>query len=421
MKILIKSARITDNQSPHNNTSKDILISNGIIENIGTSITEPDAVLISAQELHVSQGWVDFKSAFYDPGHEERGGIQKGLDDLALGGFTHVGVLPTNSPTTDDKTSVEYKARLANGHCVTLHPIGAVSKKQEGKELAALFEMSQAGTQWFSDDEQPLNEGLLTRALLYSRDFNGRIIVSPRTKNFVMGAQVNEGLGSTRTGLKGAPAVDERVAILKGIEIAKYTDCPIHFNGISSASSLPLLSQAKTEGIKISADVHLMNVCFTEDQILDFDTRFKVSPVLREEADRLALAQALDKELIDALVLDHRPYVVDDKQVTFDEAEFGAPQATTAYPALLTKSGLSNDRIVHLLSIRNRETFGIKTNPIQIGSIADLTCYSPSIEWQLPTSINDNACNPFASTLLKGRAIAVINNGIAMINLHENV
>jgi len=181
MKILIKSARITDPQSPHNNTSKDILISNGIIENIATSITDPGAIIINIQELHVSQGWVDFKTTFYDPGHEERGGILQGLDDLALGGFTHVGVLPTNSPTTDDKTGIEYKIRMADGHCVKLHPIGAVTKKQEGKELAALYEMFLAGARWFSDDEHPLNEGILYRALLYARDFKGRIIVSPRT------------------------------------------------------------------------------------------------------------------------------------------------------------------------------------------------------------------------------------------------
>ena len=421
MKILIKSARITDPQSPHNNTSKDILISNGIIENIATSITDPGAIIINIQELHVSQGWVDFKTTFYDPGHEERGGILQGLDDLALGGFTHVGVLPTNSPTTDDKTGIEYKIRMADGHCVKLHPIGAVTKKQEGKELAALYEMFLAGARWFSDDEHPLNEGILYRALLYARDFKGRIIVSPRTNNFVKDAQVNEGIGSTRTGLKGAAAIDEHVAIMKALEIAKYTESAIHFNGISSANSISLLSKAKAEVMNITADVHLMNICFNEEAILDFDTRFKVRPVLRSETDRVALVQALEKGIIDSLVLDHRPFVADDKQVTFDEAEFGAPQATTAYSALLKHSGLTNDRIIELLSIKNRETFGIPSNPIQIGSSADLTCYTPALTWSLPDSMNDKACNPFANASLKGRAVAVINNGIAMLNLPENV
>ena len=421
MKILLKSARITDVESPHNNTSKDILISNGRIENIATSITDSDAMPLSIPELHVSQGWVDFKSAFFDPGFEERGGLTQGLDDAALGGFTHVGVLPSDHPSTDTKLAVEYKRRMADGHCVQLHPIGAITKQQKGTELADLFEMFQAGATWFSDDQHPINEGILTRALLYSRDFCGKIMFTPRSTNFVLDAQVNEGMGSTRTGLKGDPSLDERLQVIKAIEIATYTQCALHITGISSKESITPIQQAKAAGLPITCDVHLMNLCFTEQEILDFDTRFKVLPVLRAASDRVALIQALAHGVIDGVVTDHRPYVLDDKQVAFDEAAFGAPQLLTAYAALLKKTGLSSDQLVEQLSIKNRTLFGIPSNPIQIGAVADLTCYSPTLSWELDSSSRDKACNPFAGKTLNGRAIGIINKGIVMLNHPEHV
>lgn len=421
MKVLIKSARITDLESPHNNTSKDILISNGHIENIATSISDPDALVLSLPELHVSQGWVDFKAAFFDPGFEERGGLPQGLDDAALGGFTHVGVLPSDNPSTDTKLAIEYKKRMAEGHCVKLHPIGAITKQQKGTELAELFEMTQAGATWFSDDQYQVNEGILTRALLYSRDFSGKIIFTPRSTNFALDAQVNEGMGSTRTGLKGDPSLDERLQVIKAIEIASYTGSALHISGISSKDSIAPIQQAKAAGLPITCDVHVMNLCFTEQQILDFDTRFKVLPVLRAEEDRTALIHALSQGIIDGIVTDHRPYVLDDKQVAFDEAAFGAPQLQTAYAALLKYTGLSSDVLVKQLSINNRILFGIASNPIQVGAAADLTCYTPNMSWNVDSSSRDKACNPFAGETLNGRAIGVINKGIVMLNHPEHV
>jgi dihydroorotase len=421
MKILIKSARITDIESPHHLTSKDILIADGIIVNIATSITEPDAVQISAPALHVSQGWVDFKAAFYDPGNEERGGISKGLDDAALGGFTHVGVLPTNIPTTDNKTGVDYKMAAANGHCVQLHPIGAITKDQQGKSLAELYEMFQSGAKWFCDDQHPISSGILTRALLYTRDFKGKIIFIPRSNDFVKDAMVNEGLASTKTGLKGHPYIDERIELQKALEIVRYTNAPLHVSGISSLESLYLIKDAKQSGLPVTCDVHYMNLCFNENEVLNFDSRYKVLPVLRTEHDRKALVSALENGIIDGIVSDHRPFVSDDKQVAFDEAQFGAPQLTSGYSALLQYAGLGHDKIIEVLSNKNRALFGIESRPIQVGNKADITCYSPEELWQLDDRLTERSCNPLSGKTLKGRSLAIIHQGIAMLNIPENV
>jgi len=173
--------------------------------------------------------------------------------------------------------------------------------------------------------------------------------------------------------------------------------------------------------LQITCDVHAMNLCFTEQQILNFDTRFKVLPVLRAEEDRLALIQALSQGIIDGIVTDHRPFVLDDKQVAFDEAAFGAPQLLTAYAALLKNTKLSSDILVEQLSLKNRKLFGIPSNAIQLGAAADLTCYSPNLSWNLDSSSRDKACNPFAGETLHGRAIGIINKGIVMLNHPEHV
>lgn len=421
MKILLKSARITDIQSPHNNTSKDILIEDGFIVNMATSIEDPEAIKVSAPELHVSQGWVDFKAAYYDPGHEERGGLIKGLDDAAMGGFTHVGVLPTNSPVTDNKAGIEYKLRMAENHCVQLHPLGAISKKQEGKELAEMYDMHLCGTRWFSDDQVTTSESVLTRALLYSKDFKGRIIFSARSHQFVNDGQVNEGLASTYTGLKGDPSLDEKLQLFKAIEIAKYTDCPLHVTGISSQSSLALIEEAKKSEVKITTDVHVMNLIFNESSVYEFDTRFKTLPVLRSEEDRLALWTALEKGLIDSIVSDHRPFIKDDKAVAFDEAYAGAPQQVTLFGAMGASRKINTDKLVEILSVRNREVFEIDSHPIQVGSFADLTLYSPALTWQLDSNNSENEYNPFQNKELKGKSLGIVRGNKFIINQEDLV
>jgi dihydroorotase len=210
--------------------------------------------------------------------------------------------------------------------------------------------------------------------------------------------------------------LDERIQVIKAIEIATYTQTAVHLSGISTKESLAPIQAAKKAGLPITCDVHVMNLCFTEQEILDFDTRYKVLPVLRTEADRLALIHGLTHGIIDAVVTDHRPFVLDDKQVAFDEANFGAPQLQTAYAAMLKHTGLSSDALVEQLSIKNRSLFGLPSNPIQLGATADLTFYVPGLAWEVDKSSRAQACNPFAGQTLIGRAIGIVNNGIVMLN-----
>lgn len=414
MKILLKAVRITDIKSPHHNSSKDILIEHGAIQKIATSIDPSDATVIAIPQLHVSQGWVDFKCRFNDPGSDEGGGIMAGLDAAAFGGFTHVGVLPSDHPVTDTRSGIEYKLRMASQHAVQLHPIGALSKGIKGQSLAEMADMREAGAHWFSDN-QPNQNRLLIQALLYSRDIYARVIVSTHSTDYSTAAQVHEGMASTFTGLTGHPSFDEKIQVLKAIEIAKYTEVPVHISGISTRECLPIIAAAKNEGIRISCDVHLMNLCCTEEHVMNFDTRFKVQPVLRTEEDRIALVQALRSGVIDAVVSDHHAVIVDQKRVPFDEAEFGSIQLPTAFSALKKFTGLSSDQVVELLSVRNRVTFDIEMNPIDLNSRADLTLYLPNeiLETTLPFS---KELSPFMEHALEGKAVGIIHGQRCILN-----
>lgn len=410
MKILLKSAKISDTGSSFNNTCQDILIENGIIVNISKSIKDTDALIVESPNLSVSQGWVDFKSNFFDPGFEHKETIQNGLDTAASGGFTHVGSLSSSNPIADKKSQIEYQLKSAENHTVQLHPIGSITKKQSGEELSEMFDMFQSGAGWFSDDLHCINEGILFRALLYSRDFGGKIIFFPRSNIISNNAMIHEGLASLKTGLKADPAISECMEIGKAIFMSKYTDCPVHISGISSKESLELIKDAKKQGLQITADVNCMNLCFDESSIYNFNTEFKVLPVLRSHEDMTALCNGIQDGSIDAIVSDHRPSDSEEKNVDFCEASFGTSQLQTVFSGLLTFSGMSVDTIVCQLAEKNRKTFGITSNPISIGTYADLTLFDPNESWDFNQESNQSLTphSPFYGQTLKGKVLGII-------------
>lgn len=417
MKIILKSVRITDVSSKHNNTSQDICIEDGIIQNIATSINDTEAILVEHPNLHVSQGWVDLKSNFFDPGFEHKETILNGLDTAAAGGFTHVASLSSSTPIADSKAQIEYQLRAAEQHATQLHPIGAITKNQNGEDLAELYDCYLSGAHWFSDDLNTINEGMLYRALLYVKDFGGRIVFFPRSKYLAHHSMVNEGLASVRTGMKGDPNISECIEIKKALFVAEHTQCPIHITGISSAEGVKLIKDAKHAGLNVTADVNLMNLCFNESETLNFDTHFKVMPVLRSETDRLALIQGLKEGSIDAIASDHRPSDVDEKKLDFNAASFGTAQLQTVYAALLNHSSLSSDFIVEQLSIKNRKTLGLEEHPIAIGNKADLCLYSPDKEWIYDESSNQSFSNisPFWGKTIKGFSHGIIHGHQAVL------
>ncbi len=419
MKILLKSAKIIDPTSPHHHQLKDILIENGVYTAIENHLEDPDALMVESEDLHISQGWVDLKAQFGDPGFEHKETIQTGLDQAAFGGFTHVCSLPTTSPVSDGKTQIEYQLNRAADHTVQLHPLGAITKGMKGEELAEMYDMFQSGVRLFTDDLTPVSGGIMYRALLYAKNFGGRVIGFSRDYSIAGKGMVNEGMASTLTGLKADAAIAEIIQVERNIRLLEYTGGSLHLTGISCEESVHLIRKAKKQGLQLTADAHVMNLVFNELHMQDFDSILKVMPVLRREEDRLALWAGLLDGTIDTVVSDHRPMDQEEKELEFDNASFGAFQLQTLFGVLNREKGADLDVLLDALSQRSRSIASIENRSITVGQKADCTVFDPELTW----TFNDENClaahpySPFFHQELTGKVLAVINGSKATLQV----
>ena len=418
MKVLIKNAIIISSSSPHNGKSIDILIDDGIITEINQDINSEADKTIKAEGLHVSAGWLDCFANFCDPGDEYKENLQTGSNAAAAGGFTEVMLIPNTNPVTDNKSQVEYIVQSGKQFVTTLHPIGAVTKHAEGKELSEMYDMHNTGAVAFSDGINSLqSSGVLLKALQYVSAFEGTVIQMPDDKSIGTNGLMNEGITSTWLGLPGKPAIAEELSIARDIELAKYTNSKIHFTGISTKRSLQIISKAKEDGLQVSCSVTPYHVFFCDEDLATYNTNLKVNPPLRTKVDMLALREGLKNGLIDCIASHHQPQDWDCKTCEFEYAKNGM----TGLESLFGVMGMCEINVVDFVKMQSensRKLFALPVPEIKEGAKANLTLFAPGVEYVFTEEniYSKSKNNAFIGKQLKGKTIGIINGDKLFLN-----
>ncbi|HYE54758.1 MAG TPA: dihydroorotase [Chitinophagaceae bacterium] len=418
MKILIRKAHIIDPSSPFHHSVQDIFITDNTIQEIGTALNVTADQVIETEGLHVSPGWVDVFANFNDPGYEFKETLETGAQAAATGGFTHVFVIPNTKPAVDSKSQVEYIKRKSAYLPVNIHPIGAITKSAEGKELAEMYDMRASGSIAFSDGTRSVqSSGLLLKALQYVKVFEGIVIQIPDDTTVGTYGLMNEGLVSTRLGLPGKPAMAEELMVARDLKLARYADSKIHFTGISSAKSLEYIHRSKQGGIQVTASVTPFHLYFTDEDLLGYDTNLKVLPPLRTAADRDALRKAIDNDIIDCIATHHQPHEWDSKTCEFEVARFGMIGLETCF-GVMRSLGISAEKFVSIASLNPRRIFGLPAATIGQGEKTDLTLFLPDVTFTLEERhIRSKSKNtPFLGKQLTGRVVGIINQDKLFLN-----
>jgi dihydroorotase len=414
--ILLKNATIVDSSNNSLHLKKrDILVKNGVIDKIATKIDPSGKIkVISYDNLHVSIGWFDSGVSFGEPGYEERETIANGLLTAAKSGFTDVVLNPNTNPVPDSSSDIVFLKNAAKEQVTNLHPLGTLTMKGEGKDLAEMYDMKNAGALGFYDFKKSIdNSNLLKIAIQYAQNFDGLVYSFPSDTKIAGKGVVNEGEVSTKMGLKGIAALAEELQIVRDLQILEYTGGKLHIPTISTATSAKLIAAAKKKGLDVSCSVAIHNLCVTDEALEEYDTNFKVKPPLRTDKDVKALIKGIKDGVIDFVTSDHIPMNIEEKRVEFDNAAYGAIGLETAFGILNQIFEL--DTCIELLT-KGRERYKLETPLLKEGAIASLTLFNPIEEFTFTKkhiiSTSKNAM--MFDKQMKGRVYGIVSNNQAV-------
>ncbi|MBI2730200.1 MAG: dihydroorotase [Sphingobacteriales bacterium] len=420
MTILIKGALITDPNSPHNGNSKDIFIENGFIKQIGSSLSVTADTIIDEKDCRVSPGWVDMFANFCDPGKEHKESLETGAAAAAAGGFTEVLVMPNTNPPVYTKAQVEYIVQKSKLLTVNIHPIAAITKNCEGKELAEMYDMYNSGAKAFGDGIHSVQSaGLLIKALQYVKAIDGVVIQVPDDKTIGSGGLMHEGIISTRLGLPGKPAIAEEIMIARDIKLARYADSKLHFTGVTTKKSLEYVKRAKDSGIKVSCSVTPYHLYFCDEDLQTYDTNLKVNPPLRTREEMQALREAVTSGVVDCIATHHQPQHWDDKTCEFEYAQYGMIGLETAFAVTNSLDLIPIDKWVEMMAINSRNIIGKEIPVIREGEKANITLFDTTTVFEFTEGMikSKSKNSPFVGKKLKGKVIGIIHKDHLFLNV----
>lgn len=416
--LLIENVRLLDPASGLDQPGA-LLVRDGLIADLGAGLGRPDgAAVVDGGGAVLCPGLVDMRVEVGEPGGEYRETVASAALAAAAGGITTVAALPDTRPAIDDPALVRLlRARGEETGSLTVLPYGALTRGCRGEELAELGLLREAGAVAFTDGAHTIGPARLMRlALTYARRFGAMVVQHPEEPSLAAGGAATEGELATRLGLPGIPAEAEAITVARDIMLARLTGGAVHFGHVSTASALTLIRRAKDEGLHVTCDTAPPYFDLNETAIGDWRTYAKLSPPLRSDADRQAVAAGLVDGTIDAVASDHQPRDPDDKRLPFAQAAAGGAGLATLLGITLAQvhgGSLTLARAVELLTVAPARLLGAAAGTLAKGAAADLTLFDPERVWQVVAGgLPGRAQNtPFDGRALEGRVLGTWKGG----------
>ena len=415
--LLIQNGRVIDPAQDMDRVTN-LLVADGRVAAYDARPTGNETVIDAAGKI-VSPGLIDMHVHLREPGFEEDETIDSGTAAALAGGFTSIACIPNTDPPIDSQAAVEFvrdRAQKAD-HCNVL-VVACVSKNREGKELAEIGQLVEAGAVAFSDDGSPVSDAeLMRRAFQYCLMFDKPVLSHAEIRELTQQGVMHEGLVSLVLGLPGIPAAAEDVMISRDVALAEATGGRLHVMHVSTAGGIDVLRRAKSRGVRVTAEATPHHFTLTDECLRAFDANFKMSPPLRGREHVDAVIAGLADGTIDAVASDHAPHAREKKMQELDQAPFGVVGLETSLGLVVAKliepGHLDWPAAIRKMSLNPARILGIPKGTLAIGADADVTIIDPKARWTLdPAQFRSKSANtPFAGMELTGRAEVVIVGG----------
>ena len=416
--LWIKNGRVIDPANQRDAVGDIFAVDGKIVENINKA-QKAEATLVDATGLVVAPGLVDIHVHFRDPGQTHKEDIRSGTEAAAAGGFTSVVCMPNTSPVCDNAGTIQrIMDKVDREAVVHVYPTGCLTVGMKGEQLAPTGQLKKAGVIAMTDDGTCVQSNeIMRRAVEYAKMFDLPIMDHCQDSSLTEGAVMNEGEWSLRLGLQGWPKAAEDIIVARNVILAELTGAHIHMQHISSATSVDILRRAIDRGAPVSGEASPHHIEFTDADLRDYDTVFKMNPPLRTDADRESLIEGLIDGTLTCIATDHAPHSPSEKDREFDTAPFGIIGLENSLASSLTtlyhEQHLSLSEVLALLTHKGAEVCKLDAGTLSTGAPADICLFNPDKEWTVDANkfFSKSRNCPWHGKKLKGVVMSTYVDG----------
>lgn len=422
MRYFLKNAQVIAPKSGKHLQNVHILIENGSIRHLLNSNQDlkvpEDAITISSPNLKVSVGWLDMRCLIPDPGQEFKESLTSGTKAAMKGGFTEIALLPNTQPPILGANDLSYFQKFNQNSLVKLLPMAKTSSDGLGNDMTEMTSLHHSGAIAFTEGDRAIQDtDAVRKIVVYLQKFGGLFMQRPNDNSLAKFGLMNEGTISTQLGLPAIPHLAEELMIQRDLNVLEYYGGKIHFSLLSSARSVDLIREAKQKGLAVTCDIAAHQLAFDDSVMLELESIYKVNPPFRTQEDITALKAGLVDGTIDAIVSDHNPQDTESKELELDLAAFGVIGLETAFAVANTFSDLPLEDLIEKMTTQPREILNVTQPELKEGELANVTAFDADLEWtyQKKDIVSKSKNSPFIGHKLKGKALAVFNQGKAEV------